>query len=276
MKSFRPQLKLSRPGQQSLGSILIYVLWILVVISTLAFHLASGSRATTLSQSAFAKQLKTEMQLQSAIQFSIYKITSNQWQDEIFELNLNSQQINISIWNESGFVSIYQPGEILNRIYESIDLPEATIESMSEAFGDINMPLRLNSIYELKQFSEIDEDLIAQLIPLVSIYREETINPLSSPAAVLKFIPGIDLYRVRKLSETDDAEEKLTLRTELVDLLSGRNFQLSDHQDGYFRVNINIAQRLYQVFLKYDRRQKKYKVVTIEVDSLKTLQQQSL
>ena len=268
MMIFTSQLGQSPLGQRNSGSILIYVLWILVVISTLAFHLASENRVTTLSQSAFAKQLKAEMQLQSAIQFSIFKIISNQWQDKDYKINLNNQEISISIWNESGFVSIYQPGEILDRVYESLDVPASAAESMLEAFAaNQEKSLRLNSFHELKQFPEMSESLIQKLIPLVSIYKEEEINPEYSSVAVLDLIPGVDRFRVRKMKESEDIAEKSMLRRELIDLLTGRNLQFSDYQDAYFRVRIKFANRIYRVFLKYDRRQKTYKVATIEMDT---------
>ena len=63
---------------KSLGSVLLYVLWILVVISILAFKLTSSSRVVTLNHSAVSTQLKNQMQISSATQFAIFKIISNQ------------------------------------------------------------------------------------------------------------------------------------------------------------------------------------------------------
>jgi hypothetical protein len=91
MKIITTQNSLNRAGYYNRGSILIYVLWILVVISVLAFQLTSSSKATTLNQVAFGSQLKKRMQLNSAIQFAIFQIKADRWQNRSFAFDLNNQ-----------------------------------------------------------------------------------------------------------------------------------------------------------------------------------------
>ncbi len=257
--------KLIIPGNSSSGSILIYVLWILVVISVLAFQLASASRVLTLNQSAFVNQLKKQMQIESAIQFAMFKIISNEWQDKPYELNLNNQKINIRIFNESGFVSIYTlENETLKNIFEFVSLDESTSEELEEAIVKNKKPQRFNSFSELRKFSGIDENVLKQLIPLVSIYHEEAVNPAHSPVEVLAQVQRVDQFRVEKMQETTDEIEKAQLRKELVESLFMQTSEFSEDISSYYRVHINIDNFLHRAFLRYDRKNEKYVVVLVD------------
>jgi len=259
----------------SSGSVLIYVLWILVVISVLAFQLASASRVITVNRSAFANQLKKQMQIESAVQFAIFKIISNGWQDKPYELNLNNQKINIRIFNESGFVSIYTlENETLKNIFEFVSLDEETVEELVNAIEQNEKPQRFNSFSELRQFSGIDDEVLRQLIPLVSIYHEEAVNPVHSPVEVLMQVQRVDQLRAGKLQEATDEIEKAQLRKELVDSLFMQKSEFSDDLSIYYRVHINIDGFLHRTFLKYDRKKKKYVVVLI--DSSETISHKNI
>jgi len=244
------------------GAILIYVLWILVVISVLAFQLTSASRVITLNRSAVVNQLKIRMQLDSAIQFAIFQIQSNKWENKGFELNLNDQVILINIFNESGFISIYKmSSKSLKKILDITSIDKATIEDMQvEIFKN---DLRFNSFAELRQFSDVNRQIIEQLIPLISIFHEGAVNPRYSPEDVLMLLPGIDQYRVQKLRETRDEADRNLIKGEIVELLTGQGFDTSEGLNAYFRVHVSLGNRLYRVFLKYIFKQKKYQTVLV-------------
>jgi hypothetical protein len=249
----------------SSGSILIYVLWILVVISVLAFQLASASRVLTVNQSAFANQLKKQMQIESAVQFAMFKIISNEWNNKPYELYLNNQKINIRIFNELGFVSIYAlNNETLRNIFEFVSLDEITIEELEKAIVKDERPQRFNSFSELRRFSEINDEVIKQLIPLVSIYHEDPVNPRYSPVDVLTQFHRVDQFRVQELKETTDENEASQLRNEIIESLFVQENEFSDNLSAYFRVHIEIDGYLHRAFLKYNRQQKKYIVVMID------------
>ncbi len=257
--------RLVTPGKPSSGSILIYVLWILVVISVLAFQLASASRVITVNRSAFANQLKKQMQIESAIQFAMFKIISSEWQDKPYKLNLNNQKINIRIFNEAGFVSIYTlENKTLKNIFESVSLDESTTEELEEAIVKNKKPQRFNSFSELRKFSGIDENVLKQLIPLVSIYHEEAVNPAHSPVEVLAQVQRVDQFRVEKMQETTDEIEKAQLRKELVESLFMQTSEFSEDISSYYRVHINIDNFLHRAFLRYDRKNEKYVVVLVD------------
>ena len=271
MSSVISVCKPTDPTRANTGSILIYVLWILVVISVLAFQLTSASKVSALNHSAFANKLKKQMQLDSAIQFAMFKIISNQWQDRIYELNLNNQSIGISIFNESGFVSLYElNSKTLQRIFQNIGLSEVAADELEKAILSEKHPQRFNSFYELRQFSGIDEEILKRLIPLVSIFHEDLVNPMYSPQEVLMQIERIDQYRVQKLMETTDRNEKNQIRNELVQALFSQEMELSEDLSIYYRAHVTIGGLLHRVFLKYNRQKRKYMVVMIdsnEIDS---------
>lgn len=250
---------------RSSGSVLIYVLWILVVISVLAFQLASASRVISVNRSSFANQLKKQMQIESAIQFAMFKIISNQWKDKSFELNLNNQDIGITIFNESGFVSIYEmSNKSLKNIFEFVGLDQTTVKELEKAIVQDKKPQKFNSFFELRQFSGIDDEVVRRLIPLISIYHEEPVNPARSPIEVLMQIHRIDQFGVQKLMETSDEIEKVQLRKNLIESLFAQEIDWSESLSTYYRVHIAIDGLLHRVFLKYNRQQKKYVVVLVD------------
>jgi hypothetical protein len=246
------------------GSILIYVLWILVVISVLAFQLASATRVMTVNRFAFANQLKKQMQIESALQFAMFKITSDQWKDKFFELNLNNQKIDIRILNESGFVSIYEMGSgPLEEILNLAGLDQTEIDQIKTILKPGKKQLRFNSFVEMQQFPGVDNKILEQLIPLISIFHNEPVNPQYSPEEVLMLIPGIDQYRVQNLKQATDESERAQLRDELVELISLLGIEVSEDLSGYYRVRILLDGFLHRVILKYDYGEGKYRVMLI-------------
>ena len=267
MKIITTQNSLMRARYDNQGSILIYVLWILVVISVLAFQLTSSSKATTLNQVAFGSQLKKRMQINSAIQFAIFQIRADRWQNRSFAFDLNNQEIAVSIYNESGFVSIYETdNETLGNIFEYVQLEKNGIAELTESISDEDHPQRFNSFSELLQFTGLDSAVLHRLIPLVSIFHEDTVNPMLSPPQVLMRFHRVDQFRVQQLLETANEAEIEQLRSELVASLRLQDSELSGNVSGYFRLHVEIDGSLNRVFIKKLRRQENFQVVLIEND----------
>ncbi len=251
-----------RTRRCSQGSILLYVLWILVVISALAFKLSSASRVVMTKQVSEVSQIKKKLQLRSAIQFARFKINSNNWENIKFEQNLNDQRISIQIYNESGFVSLYDlSSQSLKNVLDSANISSDGLGDFKYLVEEKN--LRFNDFAELTQFEGITEQEVNALIPYVSIYHEDAVNPDKSPASVLLKLEGVDQYRVNKIIESTDAEEKKVLRKEVVEILKSHNFATSENETNYFRLHISLDSRLYRVFLRYDRRSKGFVVVNM-------------
>ncbi len=244
------------------GSILIYVLWILIVISVLAFQLSAASRVVVVNQSAISNQLKKQMQIDSAVQFAMFKIIKDEWENRSFELNLNGHKMIIKIYNESGFISLYElSNKSLKSIFEMVNMPQETIDNLAVVMQEEDEELRFNSFDELLQFDGINNEILEQLIPYVTIFHADPINPAYSPPEVLMLQPGIDQYRVQKLAESTDINENVYLRDELTNLLVLLGYDLSEDPSTYYRIHIVIDEMIFRVYSLYDRRQKRLKVV---------------
>lgn len=252
-------MKLSAKMANCQGSILLYVLWILVIISILAFQLSSSTRALTVSRVSETNRIQKELQLYSAVQLAKFKILSNHWKNLKFDLKINNQTINIEIFNEAGFYSLYDSSnESLKKIFNRFNIDFSMFEKINfnkEGFE------KFNDFYELKGFEGFDNKAIDALIPYISIYHQEGVNPLLSPAEVLMTINGVDKFRVSKLMESYDETEKVQLRTEIVEILQSQNKEVSDNYSEYYRVHIFLDSTLYRVFLKYNRSKKAFRVV---------------
>lgn len=244
------------------GSILLYVLWILVVIALLAFQMSSISRGMMLSQTSDAVQLKKKIQLNSAIQLASFNILSGDWKNVKIIRKINNLAINIEIYNESGFFSLYDlRNQSLKEILEGHNIPLEGLEKMVARGTDSYQ--RFNDIYELRQLETVSDEMIQALIPFLSIYHENSINPNYSPPEVLMQISRIDQFRVGQLMETSDPIEARQLRNEIIDVLNSQNIETSEDSSPYYRLNIEMGAELYRVFLKLDNRSKNLIVVNV-------------
>jgi hypothetical protein len=242
------------------GSVLLYVLWILVVISLLAFKLSSASRVVMIKEVSEAAKIKKDLQITSAIRFASLKIINDEWRDKKFELNLNNQRIGIEVFNEAGFLPIYDLSSgSLKTVLENLNINLDVLDELNAYFRETKT--QFNDFYELSQFEGISNEDVNRLVPYITIYNGEPANPNYSPGSVLMKLEGVDQYRVGKLIESTDLTEIAELRKEIVDILKSQNFQFSEAVLSYFRLHITIGSRLYWVFLKFDQREKSYIVV---------------
>lgn len=275
MRNAKSISRLKFPGTGGTGSVLLYVLWILILISALAFQLSLETRASSLSQAAFSKQIRKQMQIDSAIQFAAFRIRTHGWQNREFSFELNGQQIKLSIFNEAGFVSLYATeSPLLENIFKRVGLGRDDAVNLIKTIEDEELPRRFNSFSELMGFSGIDRELLHRLVPLVSILREDLINPMYSPPRVLMQFNRVDRYRVQQLAGTTDPVEINQLRTEIVESLRQQNNELSENDSEYFRVIIEIDGQLHRVFLKQRRRQAGF--ITVLVETAQTLDSDKL
>jgi len=255
---------------RSAGSILIYVLWILVLISGLAFQVTANSRVKTLHQSAAASQLKTRLQIESAIQYAEFKILAKQWRDRRFELFLNKQNLRIEVFNESGFISLYEPNNPdLRNVFETVGLGSNTIQALAKAVESEKGQVRFNCFDELLGVEGIDAAKLAQLAPLVSIFHEDPVNPSQAPNDVLAVIDGIDRRRVQLMAEAVDPAARRQLRDELVGIVSRGEGEFSRDTGPYYRIRLSLGSDRYRIIVK-DNRQHRFKTLLVERDRRST------
>ncbi len=243
------------------GSVLLYVLWILVVITVLAFQLTAESRVVLINNSSSKNQLLYQMQIKSAIQFARFKLIENKWENNAYDIKLNKQNIAIKIYNESGFISIYDfDNKAIKNVFSSIDISEDVLEEIGKFVGSTENR-RFNTFSELLQFDGINMDVLTLLIPLISIYNNGGVNPRLSPNRVLILLPGVDQYSVNKLSEIDNKDEQEQLRQGVFRSLLNNNRSFSKKRLNYYRVDISISSKKTTVFLKFDSKNEEVWVV---------------
>jgi hypothetical protein len=244
------------------GAILIYVLWILVVISTLAFQLAQQSRVVVVNQAAQTRQLKTEMQLKSALEFARFQVIGNQWKDRDFLLEINNQRMKINILNEAGFISIYNlSSKSLKSIFELVKMEPQAIDALTEVVESKQNPRFLNNFHELTEIEGVDELLARRLAHYTSVFHTDSASPYFAPSHVLMELAGVDRYLVGQLREEQDIAERLLIRQRLAEILSAHGDVGSDVPAVFFRVIIELENVRYRVFVRFDQRQESFKVV---------------
>jgi len=246
------------------GSILIYVLWILAVISALAFRLSALNRSDVLQQAAQTRHLKEEMQLMSALRLAGYRIQREGWKGGQYRIKLNQQDINIEIINESGYIGLHDLGSAsLKKALKAVGLDPNLLAKRVLSDGDASDRLRINDIDELLAFEGIDEDKLWRLGAYVSIFNDGPVNPSEAPPEVLMVLSRVDQYRVRRLMEETDENERRKLREEIVNLLNTQDTELTDELSTYYRVIITIGEKQYRATIRYDRAAKRFKTLAL-------------
>ncbi len=253
-----------RCGETALGSILIYVLWILAVIAALAFRLSAVGHNDTLQQAAQTRHVKERMQLLSALRFAEYKIRRERWRGGKYSLKLNQQEIKIEIVNETGYIGIHDPGNpSLKKALKAVGLPPDLFRKNSASSEIMTNRLDINDIYEFLIFEGIDDEKLWRLTSFISIFNDGPVNPSEAPAEVLLLLSRVDQYRVRRLMEETDENERRKLREEIVSLLGTQDTDLSDELSAYYRVIVTLGHKQYRVFLHYDRADGRFKTLAL-------------
>jgi hypothetical protein len=206
--------------------------------------------------------LKKRLQLHSATQFAIFQILSGNWENLKFKRNFNNREFNIEIYNESGFLSLYDlSSESLKNILNSINMTSKAQENLNEI--GLQPAQRFNDFYELRQYEEVTDQMIQALLPFVSIYHNASINPYQSPVEVLMKLSRIDQFQVTKLKQITDSSEAKRIRSELIDILQSQSIDISEDLSAYYRVYITMEKELYRVFLKINNRRGDFQVINI-------------
>jgi len=245
------------------GSILIYVLWILMLISTLAYQFTSSSRVAVLNQQAELQRQQQEMQLDSAVQFAIFKIRANQWLDIQHRFELNGEQFVVSILNEAGFISLYDfDTDLFTRLLQKLDISISIKESLRQWIKVDKV--RFNHMDELIAIEGLDHESVSRLQPYLSLFHTGAVNLNYAPTDVLYLLPGLDHLRIEQLAEEQDIAERYRLREELASMATSTGISLNESESRYFRLVISVEDLHYRVFLKYQKKQRKYRLISVE------------
>ena len=251
-----------RPGP-SRGSILIYVLWILVIVSVLAWQLASSSRVTVLDRKAASAAMERDLQLLSVQRFAEFRILSGDWKHEKYEFELNDEPITINIINESGYISLSDlRNKSLKRVFHAVNLDPQLLDKLDKNEPDEENSINIADPLRLSRLLGLDEVQIWQLLERISLLHQGPVNLDEAPDSVLAVMYRVDQYRVEQLLQAENEEERNRLRSEIVDQLMNQGEETSEEMSAYYRVLAQIGDRQYRIQMRYDRDEDRFKVVS--------------
>ena len=252
----------NRPGP-SRGSILIYVLWILVIVSVLAWQLASSSRATVLDRKAASAAMERELQLLSVQRFAEFRILSGEWKHEKYEFVLNEEPVSIKIINESGYISLSDlRNKSLKKALQIVNLDPQLLEKLKKNDEDDENTVPVADPWQLARLLGLNEVQVWQLLERISLLHQGPANLDEAPDAVLAVMHRVDQYRVEQMLQAENEEERNRLRSEIVDQLMNQGEETSEEMSAYYRVLAQIGERQYRIQMRYDRDEDRFKVVS--------------
>ncbi len=251
-----------RPGRQT-GSILVYVLWILVIITALVLQLGGSSRAQLLERHAAAAQLQQALQRRSAQQFAEFRILAGDWNIEKYRLYLNDEEITIRIFNESGFISLHElSSPSLKKAFQAVSLNPELLEKLEKKNQQYGEAIKINDINELAWMLGLSSEQLWDLMERVSPFHDGPPNPRQAPLGVLQVLSRVDQLRVHALAEAETPEERQRLRDEIVEQLELQNTESGDELSPYYRIQLTTARRDYRILVRYDRKQRRFKTLS--------------
>ncbi len=252
----------NRPGP-SRGSILIYVLWILVIVSVLAWQLASSNRATVLDRKAASAAMERELQLLSVQRFAEFRILSGEWKHEKYEFVLNEEPVSIKIINESGYISLSDlRNKSLKKTFRIVNLDPQLLEKLKKNDEDDENTVPVADPWQLARLLGLNEVQVWQLLERISLLHQGPANLDEAPDAVLAVMHRVDQYRVEQMLQAENEEERNRLRSEIVDQLMNQGEETSEEMSAYYRVLAQIGERQYRIQMRYDRDEDRFKVVS--------------
>lgn len=249
----------------SQGSILVYVLWVLVIVSLLAWQLAASSRSMLLERQAASRDLEEQLQLMSARRFAEFKILSGRWITGEYRFKLNNEEIQLEIINESGFPGLLDmSNKSRNRLFERINLDSVALEKLENNVDESGRRIPISSEEQLSSLLELDDELTWRLMERISLLHEGGVNLEQAPVEVLEVQPGVDQYRLQLLRSAETDQERRHLRSEIVESLLARSEDFDEEMSPYYRLRVQLGDRAYRIVLRHDRDEDRFKVLSMQ------------
>jgi hypothetical protein len=247
---------------RELGSILIHVLWILVIITALALNLGASGRASVLDYKVASRDIEEDLLRDSAQSFAEFKLLSGLSNVGEYNQKINQRQIEIKIFNENGFISIYElSGASLLNAFKVLNMGRESIEKLEKYLKKDEEIQKLNDEQELGWILGLSQPQLWLLMERVSIFHDGPVNPRHSPLEVLRVLSRVDQLRVAELAAEQEPEERLRIRQEIVDQLQRQELESGEDLSPYYRILIRTGRREYRIHVRYDRREKRYKTL---------------
>jgi general secretion pathway protein K len=228
------------PKQPSSGYALVLVLWVLVLLTTIAMAFAASVRTESRAAISLSEQVRLSAAADAAIARSIQQLGEGSAADLVsaaapYEMPWPDATLRVTMASESAKLDInYAPRPLLMGLFETV-LPDAPAEALADAVQDwrdrderrspqgaeaddyrtagrrhlpTNRPFR--STAELGQVLGFDADRLARLQPHITVFaRRPRVDPFSADVTVLSAVPGIDLNLAREFVAYRDSQRAL-------------------------------------------------------------------
>jgi general secretion pathway protein K len=254
------------------GYALVLVLWVLVLLTTMAMAFTAGVRTDTRAALSLAEQVRLRAAADAAIARSIDRLSESNAAEAVaagttYEMPWPDANLRVTMASESAKLDInYAPRPLLIGLFETV-LPEASAEALADAVQDwrdrderrsaqgaeaadyraagrrqlpTNRPFR--STAELAQVMGFDADRVERLRPHITVFaRRPRIDPFSADATVLSAAPGLDLELAQQFVAYREAQRASGEAVQL-DML-GRAGRYLERRPTLSAVNIQAVAR---------------------------------
>ena len=210
--------------RSSQGYALVLVIWVLVLLTTIAMAFSANVRTDTRAAISLSEQVRLRAAADAAIAHAIHSLMSDQADVSAltggmtYEMPWPDATLRITMASESAKIDInYAPRPLLIGLFQAV-LPDAPAEAMADALLDwrdrddrrspqgaeaaeyraagrsvLPSNRSFQSIAELGQVMGFDAGRLARLLPHITVYsRRPRIDPYSADATVLAAVPGLD------------------------------------------------------------------------------------
>lgn len=240
-------------GDRPQGYALLLVLWVLVLLTTLAMAFAANVRTDTRGAVSLAEQVRLRAAADGAIAYAIHRLGAGDRAADgvagglVYELPWPDARLTVSMVSESAKIDLnYAPHPLLSGLFREL-FPAASAEALADAVLDwrdrderrapqgaeaaeyraagrtvlpSNRPFQ--SVAELGLVMGFDSAMLERLRPHLTVYaRRPRIDPYSASAAVLAAVPGIDRATAEAFIAYRDAQRTEGAAIRLDSLASG-------------------------------------------------------
>jgi general secretion pathway protein K len=212
------------------GIVLLAVLWTIALLAALAMATSLTFRGFTGIMAVDRDRLRADALLGAGLEVAAGLASSagdTPLRDVESTVSLSSGTVRLRLDDEGGRIDIGKaPVEVLAALLRSIGAtdadavahaivewrklepdagkaaaPAAAASAASKAVGALSAappvpPSLFTDVVQLLQVPGMRPEWVAAIAPLVTVFGNETVNPLTAPAAVLAALPGIDPARL--------------------------------------------------------------------------------
>ena len=194
----------SRAG--SSGAILVTVLWSLALLSALGMAASTTFRGFAGIVAVERDRVRAQALLTAGIEVAagmLSRLGDTPLVQQEAEVRLPGGLVAVQLTDEGGRIDVGKaPPEVLAALFRAVGAsnPEALATRVAAWRKPRNgsdeptsqQETAFASLRALQQAAGVEPDMVAALAPLATVFGNETVNPMTAPAAVLAALPEVD------------------------------------------------------------------------------------